>query len=62
MIMNALNGVYSDTYILHIIIQQELVRLTDYLWKKLDFEYIKFRFKIKDIGETEKQKKEFYRH
>ena len=62
MIMNVLNGVYSDTYILHIIIQQELVRLTDYLWKKLDFEYIKFRFKIKDIGETEKQTKEFYRH
>ena len=31
MIMNALNGVYSDTYILQIIIQQELGRLANYL-------------------------------
>ena len=31
MIMNALNGIWLDNYILQIIIQQELERLTNYL-------------------------------
>ena len=31
MIVNAINGVWFDTYIMQIMIQQELGRLTNYL-------------------------------
>ena len=31
MVMNALNDVWLDTYILHIIIQEELERLRNYM-------------------------------
>ena len=34
-IMNAVNGVWSDTYILHILIQQELEKMTKILLENL---------------------------
>ena len=54
MIINVLNGVQSDTYILHIIIQQELKKLANYLRDKSDFADTKNPVKIKDIHKIKK--------
>ena len=53
MILNAWNGVWSDTYILQIIIPEELEKLQRFC-KKLDFKDIKFIVKVRDIHKTEK--------
>ena len=53
MILNAWNGVWSDTYILQIIIPEELEKLQRFC-KKLDFKDIKFIVKVRDIHNTEK--------
>ena len=53
MILNAWNGVSSDTYILQIIIPEELEKLQRFC-KKLDFKDIKFIVKVRDIHKTEK--------
>ena len=50
--MNALNGVWSDTYIPQIIVPEELEKLPRFC-KKLDFKYIKFPIKIRDIHKIE---------
>ena len=57
MIMNALIGVYSDTYILHTIIQEELQKLTKILQKKTNFKDMNFPVKIRNILKVEKKKK-----
>ena len=57
--MNALNGVWSDIYILQNIIQQQLEKLKKYFGRKLDFKDMKFPLKIIDIHVTEKKKKRF---
>ena len=54
MIMHALNGAWLDTYILQIITQQELKKLTKIFQKKCDFKDIKFPFKLGDIHKIEK--------
>ena len=64
-IMNALNGlsknsVWSNIYILQIIMQQELEKLTTILLENFDLKDITFLIKIEDIHKTEK--KELYRH
>ena len=53
MILNAWNGVWSDTYILQIIIPEELEKLQRFC-KKLDFKDIKFIVNVRDIHKTEK--------
>ena len=53
MILNAWNDVWSDTYILQIIIPEELEKLQRFC-KKLDFKDIKFIVKVRDIHKTEK--------
>ena len=53
MILNAWNGVWSDTYIVQIIIPEELEKLQRFC-KKLDFKDIKFIVKVRDIHKTEK--------
>ena len=61
--MNALNGVWSDIYILQNIIQQQLEKLKKYFGRKLDFKDMKFPLKIIDIHVTEKKKKkDLYRY
>ena len=57
MIMNPLNVVWLDIYILQIIIQQELEQLTKILQENL---ILKFPVKIRDIHKIEK--KELYSH
>ena len=57
MIMNALIGVYSDNYILHTIIQEELQKLTKILQKKTNFKDMNFPVKIRNILKVEKKKK-----
>ena len=55
MIMNALNGVWLDTYIQQILIHEELEKLTKILQKKkYDFKEIKFPIKTKDIHKFKK--------
>ena len=53
MILNAWNGVWPDTYILQIIIPQELEKLQRFC-KKLAFKNTKFIVKVRDIHKTEK--------
>ena len=48
MAKNALDSVWSDDYILKIIIQQELQKLKNEFLKRLDFNDIKFPAKISD--------------
>ena len=48
MIMNVLSGVWSNVYILQIIIQEEFAR-------ELDFKDIKFPVQIRDIYKVEKK-------
>ena len=54
-IMNALNGAQSDTYIFQILIQQELQKLVKILQKD-HFKDIKFLVKTRDIQKIEKKK------
>ena len=54
MIINALNGVSSDTLILQIIIQQELEKLTKILQRD-DFKDIHFPVKTRDLHKIEKK-------
>ena len=56
MAANALNSVWSDDYILKIIIQQELQKLKNEFLKRLDFNDIKFPAKISDSHKFEKKK------
>ena len=53
--MNALNGVQSDTYILQVIIQQELEILKNYLEMNQILK-AKFSVKIKDVHKKIKRK------
>ena len=55
--MNALIGVYSDTYILHTLIQEELQKLTKILQKKTNFKDMNFPVKITDIHKIKILKK-----
>ena len=55
MATNALNSVWSDDYILKIIIQQELQKLKNEFLKRLDFNDIKFPAKISDTHKFEKK-------
>ena len=54
MIMNAFKGLQSHTYILQIITQQELQKLTKILPIKLDFKDRKFQLKTRDVHKIEK--------
>ena len=58
MIINALNGAWSDFSILYMIIQEESQKLIKNLLKKLDFKNTKFPVKIRGIHKIEK--KELY--
>ena len=49
MIINAVNGVKSDTYILQIITQQKLQKLKKIFLKRLDFKDIQFAVKARAI-------------
>ena len=51
MMMNALNGVLPDIYILQIITPEELENLTKCSESKLDFKVIKFPILVRDIHE-----------
>ena len=53
MILNDWNGVWSDTYILQIIIPEKLEKLQRFC-KKIDFKDIKFIVKVRDFHKTEK--------
>ena len=53
--MNTLDGVWSDIYILQIINEHELGRLTKILQGELDFKNIKFLVKIRYIHKIEKK-------
>ena len=55
MIMNALNGVQSDNYLLKTIIQGELQKLIKILPKKIDFKDIKFPVKVIDKQKIKKK-------
>ena len=55
MVMNALNGVQSNNYILQITTQQELLKLTEILQKKIDFKDAKCPVKIRDIHKIERK-------
>ena len=55
MIMNALNGVWSDIYILQIIIQHKLENVDKDFSKEVDFKDIKFPVKIRDIHNVVKK-------
>ena len=55
MILNALNGVWSNNYILQIITQQELLKLTEILQKIIDFKDTKCPVKIRDIHKIERK-------
>ena len=57
MVTNALNSVWSDDYILKIIIQQELQKLKNEFLKRLDFNDIKSPAKISDSHKFKKKKK-----
>ena len=52
MIMDALNGVWSNTYILQTMIQQKLQKPNNILKKKLHFEDIKFEKKKNEKKNT----------
>ena len=52
MIVDALNGVWSGTYILQIIIQEEFDTLDG---NKLDFKDIKYPVKIRNIHKIERK-------
>ena len=56
MIMNALNGVWSETYTLKIIIKKELEKLTKILQKMLILK-IKFPIKMREIYNIGKKNK-----
>ena len=53
--MNALNGVWSDIYILQIIIQHKLENVDKDFSKEVDFTDIKFPVKIRDIHNVVKK-------
>ena len=55
MIMNALNGVWSDTERLQIIIQHKLQETDKDFTKRFDFKSIKLPLKTRDILKTEKK-------
>ena len=56
MIMNVLNDAWSDTYILHIIIQKRIDKKPDKLYgDKLEFKNIKFPVKVRDIDRTKRK-------
>ena len=54
MIINAVNGVKSDTYILQIITQQKLQKLKKIFLKRLDFKDIQFAVKARAIHKIKK--------
>ena len=60
MIMNALNGVWLDTYIQQILIHEELEKLTKILQKKnMILKKLNFQLKLKIFTNS---KNELYRH
>ena len=54
MIINAVNGAKSDTYILQIITQQKLQKLKKIFLKRLDFKDIQFAVKARAIHKIKK--------